>query len=209
MKNSSRAGFTILEVLIATVVLAIGLTAMMGMQIAYVNGSNSAKDTQMATAIAQSIAEQLKSEAATWTRNRSPQLDSTRHRRLKRLVDAPNTYHNVFGGRPVNPNVLPLHEDNEDYVDSSRVNDRARVGARYCIDVQGRKLTDTVIVGQVRVSWATDGTSPWQQNNGKCAPSGDNSESFLVLNGVRRPGRRSVMVPFTVTQHMYAGEDGQ
>ncbi len=208
MKNTSRAGFTILEVLIATVILAIGLSAMMGMQIAFVNGSNSAKDTQMATAIAQSVVEDLKAESATWTRTRSPILDSTRHKRLKKMADAPNVYFNLYDGRPVNPSILPLHAENQDLVDSEPVMEKARVGAKYCIDVSGRKLGETVIVGQVRVSWASNGESPWKENNGRCAPSGENSESFLVDNGVPVPGRRSVMVPFTIYQHMYPGEDG-
>lgn len=208
MTRLPRQGFTIIEVLIATAILGIGLAAMMGMQVAFVNGSRSASDNQVATAVGQAVVEQLKTEATTWTRNRSPNLDEQRHPRLAKIVSA-GEYVHLWRGHPVNADLVPYHENSEDYINES-VYDRAKVGARYCVDVQARMLENlgnTVIAGQVRVSWPTDGSAPWNVNGGRCNTNGDNLESFLTENGQARPGRRSVLVPFIINQNMYPGED--
>jgi prepilin-type N-terminal cleavage/methylation domain-containing protein len=204
---TDRRGFTILEVVIASAILGIGIVAMMGMQVAFLNGSRAARDNQIATAIANTIAEQLKTEGTSWTRNRP--LTSDAHPSLKAMTDNPGAYQHVYQGHPVNPDLMPLIDNHPKLVDADLVRERALIGARYCIDKQARFLEGsdrTVIVGQVRVSWPSDGTSPWLETGGRCTNQGDNLDSFLVENNNLRPGRRSVMVPFAVMQNIYPAE---
>jgi type IV pilus assembly protein PilV len=73
ISNQTERGFTILEVLIATVIIGIGLVAMMAMQVAFLSGTTTARDTTIATALGESMVEQFRMEGGGWN-SRNPIL---------------------------------------------------------------------------------------------------------------------------------------
>jgi type IV pilus modification protein PilV len=58
--NLKEEGFTLLELLITTVVLGVGILALIGMQVAAISGNSSANQMTVATTLAQDQIEQLK-----------------------------------------------------------------------------------------------------------------------------------------------------
>jgi len=58
-KKNNQAGFTLIEVMIAAVILAIGILAVAAMQVSAVNGNNTARSFSEATTLAQDSIERI------------------------------------------------------------------------------------------------------------------------------------------------------
>lgn len=134
-----RRGFTILEILIAVVVTAIGFAAIFSLQIGTMQGNISARETTGAVALGERYVEMLRREAFQWTSGSppGPWLDR-----------APRRWHTLTP-LPVDHNGLPNAEE-AGGVGSGL--DRQRFCVHYWID----PLTDTydgVINARVRVIW--------------------------------------------------------
>lgn len=63
----SAAGFTILEVLVAVLVMAVGIVGILGMQTVAVQSNRVSYDARMATELAETNLERLKRDALEWT----------------------------------------------------------------------------------------------------------------------------------------------
>lgn len=90
-RKNGLEGFTLIEVLIALVVLSIGMAAMIPMLLHSVRGNSFGKATTQAATLSQDLLERLRSEpylvnvAGTWTRN--PDLTDGPHPDASPLPD--------------------------------------------------------------------------------------------------------------------------
>jgi prepilin-type N-terminal cleavage/methylation domain-containing protein len=203
----SRRGFTILEVMIAVLIISIGLVAMMAMQVVFVEGGSSARDIAMANKVGESVVELIKAEGVMWSAARQTPSATTQPL-LAAVVGGPGQYQMAFDGHAVTPTLLPRYSSQAQYASSHQYAwESANINARYCVDIKANYLagsTDT-LVGQVRVAWRNDGEKPYPANDGKCT----NAQS---MDGVLFPGGYGdepainwnfVHIPFSLRRHNY------
>lgn len=205
-----RKGFTIIEVLVAVAFIAIGLVAMMAMQVAFVNGSAVARDTSVATAIGEAAAEQIKAEASMWNNLDGPLSAERTPLLFQGVVTSLNRYRSMYGGFPVNPTMLQRNPAAQDALEGL-VNANEIVNAKYCVDVRMDFMANSnnsVIIGQVRVAWPNDGQAPWvgaAVNNPVACVAGNNGlDNVIYFNGdssLPRPEFSVIHIPFSVRQH--------
>lgn len=205
--KARRRGFTILEVLVAVALMAIGLVAMMALQVAFVGGTTLARDSATAVSIGQSVVEQMRMEATMWT-NVTNQLGSNPNTpTLNTAFNGGGQGALIFGGFPVNPDgfapgfvrmrTTPL------------VSARAFVNAKFCVDVRAQPMSNAnngVLVGEVRVAWPSDrGAAPWvgAQPPVTCV-NGGNLDQIIYIGGnvgLPNPDINVVQVPFAIRRH--------
>lgn len=154
----TERGFTIIEVMIAGVVLAVGLLAMMAMQIAFIQGTSAANDVSVGTFVAEKTAQRIEGEAVNWN-SYSPNLGGSNTPMLNALTSNGNLgqWTLLYGGYPVTHEAIPtapaMAVDNP----ASR-----ELNARFCVDGRADwQVPGRVLVGQIRVTWATNQDAPW------------------------------------------------
>jgi prepilin-type N-terminal cleavage/methylation domain-containing protein len=170
ISNQTERGFTILEVLIATVIIGIGLVAMMAMQVAFLSGTTTARDTTIATALGESMVEQFRMEGGGWN-SRNPiltpgQLTQAHTPMLFEgvLVNSGRYgFVSNLGKFPFNHEGLS-RDPSTQYANRGIVQTKSSVNGKYCIDARMEFMdgsNNEVIIGQVRVAWPAEKNAPW------------------------------------------------
>lgn len=195
MKRTQQSGFTILEVLLAMVLLAIGLVAMMAMQVTFIQSTSQSQDIAVGTLLGERTVEGLQAESTNWNTlptnrdlamalvNTGSTLDTSN---LLRLSAGGGTWVSLYQGRPLNNEGLPYTAADD------------TLNARYCVDgrmVAGNTVGD-VMVGEVRVAWPTDNKAAWLVD--PSAGCGNSLANVVYNNGVPATGYNVVYIPFTL-----------
>ncbi len=166
-KKTGQRGFTMIEVMMALTVLAIGMLGIIALQKATVVGNQEAQQITVANAIARSWIERLQRDAGRW--NHPSTL------KAKSDIDETVWLNNVGGPsslwfRPVmsglEPGASPAFDRNGVDID---LTDSAKMlsDAVYCTHLRLRWIyPDQLIRAEVRVFWAkrqlgNPGTAPW------------------------------------------------
>lgn len=141
-------GYTMIEVMMALALLAVGASGVIAMQKAAVVGNASAKSIATATALAARWAERLRLDAMTWNAL-MPTSDIGETRWLKTVVASPNLW-NQPPATPlsVSPEADPLGADIVAANDTSAV--------AYCTHISYRQITPKMVSAVVRVTWRRD-----------------------------------------------------
>jgi prepilin-type N-terminal cleavage/methylation domain-containing protein len=204
-----QQGFTVLEIMIAVVIVTIGLVAMMAMQVVFVEGGSAARDITMANRVGESAIEQLRAEAVMWSGLR-PTADAVTQPSLSAVMGSPNEYRLLFGRHAVTPTMLPRYASRSGYVDGHQFAfESASINARYCVEARGEFLDpgpNTILVGQVRVSWRNDGELPWTSNANAYCSDANNLDGVLFPGGYGGEPAGNwnfVHIPFSIQRHNY------
>lgn len=137
MKGQKQAGFSLVELMIAMFVLAIGVLATMAMQFSSLAGYRASRDLTGAVEVARSIEQALRSEALHWTPGQSPSGTSIYQGEVAildavlngtgwvKLSDVPLTERHGDGGRArfcayVQGEILEVPHDASDNADVER-----------------------------------------------------------------------------------------
>lgn len=158
LRRRTERGFTIIEVMIAGLVLAVGLLAMMAMQIAFIQGTTAAHDVSIGTFVGEHTVEKLKGEGVNWN-TFTPNLGSTNTPMLNLLTSDANIgqWTLLYGGYPITHEAVP---SSGAYAVANA--DRRSFNARFCVDARvDWMVPGRVLVGQVRVTWPTDQKAAW------------------------------------------------
>ncbi|MBN2493543.1 MAG: type IV pilus modification protein PilV [Deltaproteobacteria bacterium] len=67
--RSGRAGFTLVEVMVAMVIMAVGLFAVINLQLISIRGSSAAEEAVVASRMAQSVVEEMRAQSLGWLDN--------------------------------------------------------------------------------------------------------------------------------------------
>lgn len=202
-----QRGFTILEVMIAVLIISIGLVAMMAMQVVFVEGGSNARDIAMANKVGESVVELMKAEGVMWSDVRQTPNPTTQPL-LAAVFSAPGQYRVGFDGHAVTPTLLPRYASQSQYADSHQYAwDSANINARYCVDIKANFLAGSAdtLVGQVRIAWRNDGEKPYPNNDGKCTTA-QNMQGVLFPGGYGAEPSINwnfVHVPFSIRRHNY------
>ena len=76
-QGRGRRGFTLVEILIAILILSIGLVAIMGVQFAALNGVTNAQDVSASTELGRRVLELMRIEALQWRTNLTTDVTTT------------------------------------------------------------------------------------------------------------------------------------
>lgn len=209
-RSVDRRGFTILEVLIATAIIGIGLVAMMAMQVAFISGTTTARDMTIGTSVGEMIVERLKTEGTMWTNISGPLTAESNPTLFEGAMIRPNQYVLLFGGFPVNHEGLP-RDPAAPVANQAMVRLKSSVNGKYCADVRMQFMANTnneVIVGQVRVAWPTDNEAPWLgapvNQPVRCVTGGQGLNNVIYRNGDMnqpKPEMNLVNIPFSIKRH--------
>lgn len=146
----SRAarGYTMIEVMMALGLLAVGAAGIVAMEKAAVVGNASARTVATATALAERWVERLRADAMLWN-NTTPLSDLGETRWLKTVSVTPGlwTLPTVLPGEAA-PYADPLGAD------IILANDTSAIA--YCTHVMYRQITPKMINATVRVTWRRD-----------------------------------------------------
>ncbi len=155
--RTADGGFTIIEILIAVVVSAIGFAAIFSMQISTMQGHIAARENAAALNLAERFAEDLRAEAYTWTGNTlpGPRL-SAGAGAWRTLTDVPGGLgRDPRDGLPVDQNAMPFQGDD--------ATGSGLVRQRFCVHYWINPLTaayNGILNGRVRVVWPRDPLNP-------------------------------------------------
>jgi prepilin-type N-terminal cleavage/methylation domain-containing protein len=164
-----RAGYTLVEVMVAIAVMSIGVTGILSMQQAAVLANRRAQDLTQATNIARRWQEILRTDAITWNRpsprSLTPDL-ATDTRHLCRLVGC-----GAGGAAAVDQWFVPaaaLPNESPAYDHWGREVAVGAADAKFCVNVRlnwlrvpsTNPVDQGVIRAEVRVWWYTDGAAP-------------------------------------------------
>lgn len=141
-------GYTMIEVMMALALLAVGASGVIAMQKAAVVGNASAKSIATATALAARWAERLRLDAMVWNAV-TPVTDINETRWLKSVVASPN----VWVLPPSTPLSVSASADPLG-ADLAAANDTSP--AAYCTHLSFRQITPKMISAVVRVTWRRD-----------------------------------------------------
>lgn len=152
-------GFTILEVLIAVLVLAIGFVGILGMQSVAIQTSRASSDLRVATEIAETTMERIQRDAQMWGQTGSPG-DWGPGTWLNSALATAGTGNWAWPPRPAGTssrepafNGLGLAEQ-----DSTPAPDYTNRNNRFCVDYQTDWLRGATFARiTVRVRWARNG----------------------------------------------------
>ena len=141
-------GYTMIEVMMALALLAVGASGVIAMQKATVVGNASAKSIATGTALAERWAERLRLDAMVWNTT-TPLDDLAETRWLKTVVASPNVW-NLPPSTPaaVAPEADPIGADIVAANDSSVT--------AYCTHLSFLQITPKLIGAVVRVTWRRD-----------------------------------------------------
>lgn len=149
IRSRARArGYTMIEVMMALGLLAVGATGIIAMEKAAVLGNATARSVATATALAERWVERLRADAMLWNTT-TPLSDIGETRWLKNVTLTPGiwTLPTIVPGQ-ASPYADPLGAD------IILANDDAPVG--YCTHVMYRQITPKMINATVRVTWRRD-----------------------------------------------------
>lgn len=182
--DTTRAGFTLLEVLIAVAVLSIGILAMVAIQGIYIRGASTAHDGAQASVIAERAIETIRSEAVMWT-NYNTTPSAVDQPNLNVLLANQGSWRPLYNGYPVNETTLPTDVAYGDGRDA-----RSRLNARFCVEARVDWFENPIsLSGQIRVAWpnstSNSAANSWERApNEAAAPCSENPN----LDGVLYPG---------------------
>lgn len=142
-RATRRRGFTIIEVLVAVIITAIGFAAIFSLQIGSMQGNIEARELAAATNLAERSVARLRSEAYMWTRGLRPPANITPN-----LALAPGQWHTLTPD-PVDHNGRPHTSDDAD-IGSPLA--RQRFCIHYWLGPRDPAM-DGIIRMQVRVVW--------------------------------------------------------
>ncbi|MFT4702954.1 MAG: type IV pilus modification protein PilV [Bradymonadia bacterium] len=162
----SNAGFTILEVLIAVLVLAVGIIGVFGMQVTSTISNQRAYERRVATELAESVLERLKRDSIEWTLTSYPASGTW-------LVDgAANMAPAPFEGSGAGPDVSAAREAawtyrtspgavpmfNDMGLPSGGTSVAETKNQRFCVSYRLTPLIDgRVLRAEVRITYAKNG----------------------------------------------------
>ena len=149
IRSRARArGYTMIEVMMALGLLAVGATGIIAMEKAAVLGNATARSVATATALAERWVERLRADAMLWNTT-TPLSDIGETRWLKTVVASPNFW-NQPPATPlsVSPEADPLGADIVAANDTSAV--------AYCTHISYRQITPKMVSAVVRVTWRRD-----------------------------------------------------
>lgn len=221
-KRAGQRGFTIIEVLMAVLIMAVGLVALLGMQVVVLEGGSGARDTSMATSIGESVVEQLQVESVPWSSlNQVP--NSVDQPLLDKVFSNRGVFVPLYDGYPVTPTMIPRKSGHSRYASGGGgqvTNDGdvnfdagvlglASVNARYCVDVIGNFLDPNqpdLLTGQVRVSWPNGrNRQAWSVAEERCIT--ENTFSATLYPGGFSLGPSGdwnfVHIPFAIRRNNY------
>lgn len=151
MQSERTRGYTMIEVMMALAILAIGASGIVAMEKAAVVGNASAKSISTATELAARWAERLRTDAMVWN-TLLPTTDVTETRWLQTATTSPNTWTlPVSIPGKASPYGDPLGAD------IVAVNDTSAVA--YCTHISYRFITPKMVSAVVRVSWRRDSSA--------------------------------------------------
>lgn len=189
--EQGAAGFTILEVLIAVLVLAIGFIGILGMQSVAIQTSRASSDLRVATEIAETTMERIQRDAQMWGQTGSPG-DWGPGRWLNSALGSAGTDTWAWPPRPEGTasrepafNGLGLAER-----DSAASPDYTNRNNRFCVDYRTDWLRGATFARiTVRVRWArnSDGEARLLNNCGNLAQA-DAAELLRNFYQVRVTG---------------------
>lgn len=137
------SGFTIVEVLVAVIITAIGFAAIFSLQIGSMQGNIEARELAAATNLAERFVADLRSEAYMWTTGLRPPADST-----PRLALQPEQWHTLTPD--------PVDHNGRAHTDQDAQFGSPLARQRFCVHYwlgQRDPAMDGVIRVQVRVVW--------------------------------------------------------
>ena len=144
-------GYTMIEVMMALALLAVGASGVVAMQKAVVVGNASAKSIATATALAARWAERLRLDAMVWN-TLLPTSDLGETRWLKTVVASANLWKQPPSTPlSVSPEADPLGADLVAANDASAV--------AYCTHISYRQITPKMVSAVVRVTWRRDNSA--------------------------------------------------
>ena len=190
-RDGARRGFTIIEILIAVFVSAVGFAAVFSLQIGTMQGNISARETAAAMNLAERYAERLRAEAYEWTGSALPGP------RLNQPAGAWATLTDIPPGQGVDPrDGLPVDQNGLPH-QGADPNGSQLVRQRFCVHYWLSPLDDVydgILNARVRVVWPRDTLNP-QSVAAVCTRQGaaafqDNVALFS-----------SVTIPVTVRRH--------
>lgn len=178
------AGFTIVEVLVAVMITAVGFAAIFSLQIGSMQGNIEARELAAATNLAERYVSQLRADAYMWTTGLRPKADIT-----PTLARAPNQWHS-FTEQPVDQNGR-AHRNADPRFGSPL--SRQRFCVHYWVGERDPAM-DGVIRVQVRVIWPVASLD---------TSSLDEICSEAQADGFRRDLSkfRSIVLPAAVRRH--------
>ncbi len=165
-----RRGFTIVELMMALTILAIGVSGIVAMQKVTLASNQHAKDLALATHIAQAWVEQLNADAAAW--NHPSQSNTARDIGETNWLGVADTNENVWF-RPSYVAALDFGPSFDAL--GNVVTDADVANARFCTNIRLSWLyPDTagngLIRAEVRVFWLREGAGGGINNNSVCDP---------------------------------------
>lgn len=187
-KRLPRIGFTLIEVMVAVVVLILGVLAAFSMQIVAVRSNAAAKESTDAASIAEHFIERLRQDATAWSSASPADFSATTY--LSPAMLAPNTWVVATSDGPVNP------------LGIQRINLSAPLSnqAEYCVAYRlAWAVQNQVLFGYVRVFWPQPRGS--RSLIDSCATEGD-----ISVDDMDDPSRQAAVlkelnlftVPFTL-----------
>lgn len=146
-RNKPR-GYTMVEVMMALALLAVGAAGVVAMEKAAVVGNAGARSTATGTALAERWVERLRADSMVWnTLTPTSDINDTRWLKTVKLTPGIWTLPTIAPGQ-ASPYADPLGADIILGSDASPV--------AYCTHIMYRQITQKMINATVRVSWRRD-----------------------------------------------------
>lgn len=197
----AAAGFTILEVLVAVLVMAIGIVGILGMQTVAVQSNRVSYDARMATELAETTLERLKRDALEWTTSGLWPANTS----LAWGMNAPGTWRlppatdGPGGGATPTWNDMGIANVLDSRIGTGMERFAER-NTRYCVQYRMDWVRNPSLVrAYVRVLWPRNAT-------GEAAVAGDCSRLAALSQAEVNAAMWSVQVTGIVTQNQIAEE---
>lgn len=150
--HTRARGFTLLEVMMALTILAIGMLGIVALQAATVGSTQDASQFSVANAVARTWVQRLQRDAQRWNHPSAfKSSDDIADTAWLQLVDTSSNMWVRPNASSLEPNASPAFDKNGDDIplsDSVRL-----VDAVYCAHVRLRRMYPDLIKAEVRVFW--------------------------------------------------------